>query len=153
MNKYLVVRKKPKSKKDIGIILAQMEKIIDDKLNNLKVFTPILFTVVTSVIAFIFVDNIEFNVEIIQTYLQASNGQELRIRQRGDGKNFVYTKTRKWKVNDIKRVEFESRISKEEYLSLLMDIDTTRTQIRKSRYCFVYKSFYLITTRKDRKNG
>jgi len=88
-------------------------------------------------------EKIAEKVEIIQTYLQASNGQELRIRQRGDGKNFVYTKTRKWKVNDIKRVEFESRISKEEYLSLLMDIDTTRTQIRKSRYCFVYNTQYM----------
>ena len=88
-------------------------------------------------------EKIAEKVEIIQTYLQASNGQELRIRQRGDGKNFVYTKTRKWKVNDIKRVEFESRISKEEYLSLLMDIDTTRTQIRKSRYYFVYNTQYM----------
>lgn len=82
-------------------------------------------------------------VEIIQTYLDTADGQELRIRQRGDGKNFIYTKTRKWKVNDTKRVEFESRISKEEYLSLLMDIDTTRSQIRKSRYCLVYNSQYI----------
>lgn len=88
-------------------------------------------------------EKISKKVEIIQTYLDSNNGQELRIRQRGDGKNFVYTKTRKWKVNDIKRVEFESRISKEEYLSLLMDIDTTRTQIRKSRYCFVYNTQYM----------
>ena len=88
-------------------------------------------------------DKISKKVEIIQTYLEATNGQELRIRQRGDGKNFVYTKTRKWKVDEIKRVEFESRISKEEYLSLLMDIDNNRTQIRKSRYCFVYNTQYM----------
>ena len=88
-------------------------------------------------------EKISKKVEIIQTYLDATNGQELRIRQRGDGKNFVYTKTRKWKVNDVKRVEFESRISKEEYLSLLMDIDTNRTQIRKSRYCLVYNTQYM----------
>lgn len=88
-------------------------------------------------------EKISKKVEIIQTYLDANDGQELRIRQRGDGKNFVYTKTRKWKVNDIKRVEFESRISKEEYLSLLMDIDTNRIQIRKSRYCFVYNTQYM----------
>lgn len=88
-------------------------------------------------------DSIAKKVEIIQTYLDTADGQELRIRQRGDGKNFVYTKTRKWKVNDVKRVEFESRISKEEYLSLLMDIDTTRSQIRKSRYCLVYNTQYI----------
>lgn len=88
-------------------------------------------------------ESISKKVEIIQTYLDTADGQELRIRQRGDGKNFVYTKTRKWKVNDVKRVEFESRISKEEYLSLLMDIDTTRSQIRKSRYCLVYNTQYI----------
>lgn len=82
-------------------------------------------------------------VEIIQTYLESSNDQELRLRQRGDGKSFVYTKTRKWKVNDIKRVEFESRISKEEYLSMLMDADTDINQIRKTRYCVVYNNQYI----------
>lgn len=82
-------------------------------------------------------------VEIIQTYLESSADQELRLRQRGDGKSFVYTKTRKWKVNDTKRVEFESRISKEEYLSMLMDADSDIHQIRKTRYCVVYNNQYM----------
>ena len=82
-------------------------------------------------------------VEKIQTYLECSPDQELRLRQRGDGKSFVYTKTRKWKVNDTKRVEFESRISKEEYLSMLMDADTEIHQIRKTRYCVVYNNQYI----------
>lgn len=82
-------------------------------------------------------------VEIIQTYLENSLDQELRLRQRGDGKYFIYTKTRKWKVNDLKRVEFESRISKEEYLSMLMDADTEINQIRKTRYCVVYNNQYI----------
>ncbi len=82
-------------------------------------------------------------VEIIQTYLENSKDQELRLRQRGDGNSFVYTRTRKWKVNDLKRVEFESRISKEEYLSMLMDADTEINQIRKTRYCVVYSNQYI----------
>jgi len=82
-------------------------------------------------------------VEIIQTYLEATSDQELRLRQRGDGKNFIYTKTRKWKVNNIKRVEFESRISKEEYLSLLMDNNSDIKQIRKTRYCMIYENQYI----------
>lgn len=82
-------------------------------------------------------------VEIIQTYLQSDDDQELRLRQRGDDKNYVYTKTRKWKVSDIKRVEFESRITKEEYLSLLMDANSDIKQIRKTRYCVVYNNQYL----------
>ena len=81
--------------------------------------------------------------EIIQTYLENSKDQELRLRQRGDGNSFVYTRTRKWKVNDLKRVEFESRISKEEYLSMLMDADTEINQIRKTRYCVVYNNQYI----------
>lgn len=82
-------------------------------------------------------------IEIFQTYLEDSPDQELRLRQRGDGKSFVYTKTRKWKVNEMKRVEFESRISKEEYLSMLMDADNEIYQIRKTRYCVVYNTQYI----------
>lgn len=82
-------------------------------------------------------------VEIIQTYLQSDDDQELRLRQRGYDKNYIYTKTRKWKVDDVKRVEFESRISKEEYLSLLMDAYSDIKQIRKTRYCVVYNNQYL----------
>lgn len=38
--------------------LKQMEKMVDEKLANLKVATPILFTIITSVVAFLFVDDI-----------------------------------------------------------------------------------------------
>ena len=62
------ITKKPKSKKDVSTTLNQMEKIIDDKLANQKVFIPILLTVVTSVIAFLFVHNLGNNVATIQMY-------------------------------------------------------------------------------------
>ena len=38
----------------------------------------------------------------------------------------------------MKRVEIERRLSKEEYLQLLMNADTTRRQIRKTRYCLTF---------------
>ena len=82
-------------------------------------------------------------IEIVQTYLENSSYNELRLRQRGDGTSFIYTKTRKAKINDLTRVEFESRISKEEYLSLLMDAANDLKQIRKTRYCVVYKNQYM----------
>ena len=45
-------------------------------------------------------------------------------------------------MNDIKRVEIETRLTKDEYLNLLMDADTTKKQIRKMRYCLTYESQY-----------
>lgn len=81
-------------------------------------------------------------VEIIQTYLTSENGDEVRIRQRGENGNYIYFKTTKRKINDVKRIETESRISKDEYLSLLMMADTGKRQIRKNRYCLTYVSQY-----------
>lgn len=63
------ITKKSKSKKDVSTTLNQMEKIIDDKLANQKVFIPILLTVVTSVIAFLFVTNLGNDTNTIQMYL------------------------------------------------------------------------------------
>jgi len=81
-------------------------------------------------------------VEIIQTYLKADGDYEVRIRQRGQEGYFTYTKTVKKKVSDAKRFEMESRISKDEYLKLLLEADTTKHQIRKTRYCLMYKNQY-----------
>lgn len=81
-------------------------------------------------------------VEIIQTYLKSADGEEVRIRQRGCDGNYVYYRTVKRKVSDIKRVETECRLSQSEYLKLLMDADTTKRQIRKTRYCLMYDNQY-----------
>ena len=82
-------------------------------------------------------------VEIIQTYLTSANGEEVRIRQRGDNNNFIYTQTTKRTISGIKRVEVEKRITKDEYLALLLNADTHLNQIRKTRYCLVYKNQYI----------
>lgn len=81
-------------------------------------------------------------VEIIQTYLNSSNDDEIRVRQRGENGNYVYFQTIKKKVTDLKRIEIEKRLSQEEYLSLLMNADTTKRQIRKDRYCLTYNNQY-----------
>ena len=82
-------------------------------------------------------------IEIIQTYLNSSADEEVRIRQRGIDGNYIYFKTVKRKISGLKRVEIEKRLSQSEYLSLLMDADTTRRQIRKTRYCLTYENQYL----------
>lgn len=81
-------------------------------------------------------------IEIIQTYLNCDDGEEVRVRQRGCNGNYIYYQTIKRKVSDIKRVEIERRLSQSEYLELLMEADTTRTQIRKTRYCLTYENQY-----------
>ncbi|MBQ7546723.1 MAG: AAA family ATPase [Clostridia bacterium] len=81
-------------------------------------------------------------IEIIQTYLIAPQGDEVRVRQRGSDGHYVYFQTIKRRVSDIKRVEIERRLPQNEYLRLLMDADTTRRQIRKDRYCLTYGNQY-----------
>ena len=81
-------------------------------------------------------------VEIVQTYLKAPNGEKTRIRKRGSNGNYVYFQTTKHKVSDIKRIEIEKRLTKNEYLELLLDPETTKHQIKKTRYCLVYENQY-----------
>lgn len=81
-------------------------------------------------------------VEIIQTYLHSAAGEEVRVRQRGVDGSYIYFQTTKRKVSDVKRVEIERRLSQEEYLKLLMEADTTKRQIRKTRYCLTYENQY-----------
>jgi CYTH domain-containing protein/predicted ATPase len=83
--------------------------------------------------------------QIIQTYLKHydDNVAERRVRQRGtkeDGFSFYYTE--KTDVSSGVRVENERKISKDEYLDLLSEADTSLHQIVKTRYCFVYEKQY-----------
>lgn len=82
--------------------------------------------------------------QIIQTYLKRTeNAAERRVRQRGtreDGFSFYYTE--KTDVSEGIRIENERKISKDEYLALLNEADTSLHQISKTRYCFVYERQY-----------
>jgi len=81
-------------------------------------------------------------VEIIQTYLKSNPGEEVRIRQRGIGGSYIYFKATKRQVAPGKRIELETRLTESEYVRLLMDADTTRHAIRKTRYCLPYAGQY-----------
>ena len=81
-------------------------------------------------------------IEILQTYLKSDDNSEIRVRQRGVDGHYVYFKTIKKKISDIKREEIETHISKDEYLSLLMEADSSKRPIRKTRYCFLYENQY-----------
>lgn len=83
-------------------------------------------------------------VNIIQTYLKSDQDEEMRIRQRGDENgNFIFYLTQKVRVSKMVREEIERRLTKEEYLTLLMTADTNKHQIRKDRYCIRYGTEYL----------
>ena len=77
-------------------------------------------------------------IEIFQTYLKAPEGEEMRVRQRGADGHYVYYQTTKKAISGMKRVEIEQRLTKEEYLCLLMQADPGMRQIRKDRYCLTY---------------
>lgn len=82
-------------------------------------------------------------VHILQTYLKEREpGVERRIRQRGIGDNFTFYYTEKKEIDGLSRAESERIITKDEYLSLLMDADDSKKQIRKTRYCFVNNGTY-----------
>lgn len=81
-------------------------------------------------------------VDIIQTYLSAREGDEVRVRQRGENGSYVYFKTLKRRVSETTRIEVEQRLSQDEYLRLLMEADPARRPIRKTRYCLTYDSQY-----------
>lgn len=81
-------------------------------------------------------------VDILQAYLKSEiPGETVRIRQRGRDGNYVYFKTRKRTI-DGKRIEMEERLSKNEYLELLMQADPELRPIRKERYCLSENGLY-----------
>ena len=81
-------------------------------------------------------------IEIIQTYLTAPDGEESRVRQRGVDGDYIYFQTTKKNLTGLKRVEVERRLSKDEYLRLLMDADPACRPIRKTRYCLTFDNQY-----------
>ena len=73
-------------------------------------------------------------VEIFQTYLKSPEGISRRIRQRGADGFFLYYELTKTVQKDGQVTETERRLSQTEYVQLMMQADTTKGQIRKTRY-------------------
>ncbi len=81
-------------------------------------------------------------VEIAQTYLIAPEGEELRVRERGENGHFMYYLTAKRNVSPMKRVEVEERLTHNQYMDLLMEADPTRRTVYKKRYCLMNEKQY-----------
>jgi CYTH domain-containing protein/thymidylate kinase len=80
--------------------------------------------------------------EIFQTYLLSDNGEETRLRKRGQNGHYVYFLTAKRTLEGNSRIETERQITPSEYLSLLAQADPDRVTIHKRRKCFVWQNQY-----------
>lgn len=81
-------------------------------------------------------------VDIVQTYLKSTNDIEKRVRQRGQNGNFSYYLTEKRELDQLRRVEMERKITEQEYIGYLANMDTSRPPLVKKRVCFVYQGQY-----------
>lgn len=72
-------------------------------------------------------------VNIAQAYIN-KNGERYRVRKRGVDSEFVYIKTEKIKITEMKRIEKESRISEAEYLESI----NGEKVLHKNRYLIIY---------------
>ncbi len=79
--------------------------------------------------------------EIMQTYLKGDLfDDEVRVRQRAYGGDFIFTKTIKRSTSDkAVRIELERRISREEYVSELMNAIPGLNSIHKNRFCIMQR--------------
>lgn len=81
-------------------------------------------------------------IEISQTYIIEEGCDECRVRRRGKNGSYVYFRTSKTKISDVKRVENEEKITEAEYNALLSKADPDRNTIHKTRYCLMSKNQY-----------
>ena len=81
-------------------------------------------------------------VDIIQTYLKSIDGIERRVRARGIDNDYIYYLTEKRKISGLKRIETEKKLTKDQYLSLLMQVDNKLHTIHKTRYCLSENNHY-----------
>ncbi len=80
-------------------------------------------------------------VGIVQTYMKNSEGENIRLRRRGEGGHYVYFITQKKNITGMKRIEIERRLTEAEYNDLMMHGNDKR-QLTKDRYCLMYDGQY-----------
>lgn len=80
--------------------------------------------------------------EIVQTYLLAEDGCEVRLRKRGWQGKYVYVHTLKKKSSETEEMVVERQINNSMYEMMLRQADHTRTTITKTRRSFIWKGQY-----------
>ena len=80
--------------------------------------------------------------EIKQTYLLPIDGQERRLRMRGENGHSVYFLTTKIRLAADRSYEHECQISENRYLELLREANPAKRTVVKHRTCFLWKDQY-----------
>ena len=81
-------------------------------------------------------------VPITQYYLRSEPNQEIRVRQRGESGEAIFTLTEKSLKGTRKHLVRQRRLTEREYEMLLMQADPKMRQIDKTRYCLTYEGQY-----------
>ena len=82
-----------------------------------------------------------FKAKIEQAYLLSDSGAH-RIRKRTAGEVTSYIETLKVRISGQRCLEYQNRLSGEEYYELLKNADPCKHIIKKDRYCFLYRGQY-----------
>lgn len=80
--------------------------------------------------------------DIVQTYLTAEPGCEIRLRRRHFDGKYVYVHTTKKRISDNEQIETERQITQNLYESMLQQADPYRSTILKHRKSFIWKGQY-----------
>ena len=81
-------------------------------------------------------------VEISQTYMTTPENEQIRLRQRGSDGNYIYFLTSKKTITNVKRIETERRLTKDEYSEILRNTEGQKYELKKDRYCLIYQNQY-----------
>jgi CYTH domain-containing protein len=80
--------------------------------------------------------------DIYQTYLMKRNGEESRVRKRGENGHYAYFLTTKKFISSNQRIEVERQITPSEYINLMNSANPDKQTIHKHRRCFVWDNRY-----------
>lgn len=80
--------------------------------------------------------------DIFQTYLMERNGEESRVRKRGENGHYAYFLTTKKFITSNQRIEVERQITPSEYINLMNSANPDKQTIHKHRRCFVWDNRY-----------
>ena len=81
-------------------------------------------------------------VPIVQYYLRSEPDQEIRIRQRGESGEAIFTFTEKHIEGAHKHLVRQRRLTEREFEMLLLQADPKMREISKTRYCLTYEGQY-----------
>ncbi len=81
-------------------------------------------------------------VDIKQTYIKTPLKEEYRIRQSGENGHYTYYENAKIRIDGLKRLQQERRLTQREYADLLLLADPDLKTIEKTRYYLTYDRQY-----------